>query len=116
MGKVGRAATSATRKGNGPGWGGAANPRRDIPSIQNAPQFQPGVSGNPSGVIGERKARMQLRAYEVLEAAMESADERTAVFAADKALDRIEGKPAQEQKHSGDMNFTIVTGVPRADD
>lgn len=85
------------RRGNGAGYGGPANGAgHGAASIMTAPQFQPGASGNPGGVLGERKARMQAKAYDVLEAAMDDPDARVRVTAADKALDRIEGKPTQK--------------------
>ena len=117
MGKPGRPPTSGTRHGNGKGWGGEAKGASAAPeSIQTAPAFQPGVSGNPMGLLGERKARMQAKAYDVLEAAMDDPDNRVAVMAADKALDRIEGKPTQKVVTPDSGPEWFIAGVVEAED
>lgn len=105
------------RKGNGKGWGGEAKGAgSDNATVQTAPQFQPGMSGNPSGLLGERKARMQAKAYDVLEAAMDDPDNRVAVMAADKALDRIEGKPTQKVVTPDTGPEWFIAGVVEAED
>ena len=117
MGKTGRAPTSGTRRGNGAGWGGPAkgsDPERK-PDIMTHPPFEAGAPG-PAGTIGERKARMQLKAYEVLETAMEDPDMRVAVTAADKALDRIEGRPMQKIVTPETGPDWFIAGVVEAED
>ena len=112
-----RHSNAQTRHGNGKGWGGPAKGASTAPeSIQTAPQFAPGVSGSPGGVLGERKARMQAKAYDVLEAAMDDPDNRVAVMAADKALDRIEGKPTQKVVTPDSGPEWFIAGVVEAED
>ena len=54
--------TKTTRIGNGAGYGGDA---RTEPRGERAPLFQPGQSGNPAGVPGDRAALRLARAEAV---------------------------------------------------
>ncbi len=92
-----RPATSGTRRGNGAGWGG---PAKGIPaSADTASKFEP---GNKAALpAGERASVMQrtratrdamIAVYERI-AADETAPPMAQITAADKWLDRHEGKP-----------------------
>lgn len=100
----------------GAGWGGPAKGASTAPaSIQTAPPVGPET--NPSGLMGDRKAQRRERAMAILDAAMEEGDSwQVRVMAADKMLDRIEGKPTQKivTPESGPEWF--IAGVPEAED
>lgn len=85
------ARSSTTRVGNGEGWGGPANGA-------STSRFQPGESGG--GHLPENRAKAASRAEEMRDvlygiATNKKAHAMVRVNAADKLLDRIEGKAPQ---------------------
>lgn len=103
----------------GAGWGGAARPGVVRETIQTNPQFsathQPAPGPTP---WRERKNELSEKAMGVWEGVIDDPRElaQNRIVAAEKIMNRVEGMPKQVQEHTGDMAFTIVTGVPRADD
>lgn len=85
------------------------------------PNWVKGVSGNPKGrapMTGEIAEVMEL-AYQHAPSAfrrmlelMKSTDERVALAAAEKVLDRACGKPAQAIEHSGEVAHRYVAEIP----
>jgi len=115
MGKPGRPATSGTRRGNGAGWGGPAKgsgPRAD--SIATAEPFA-GQPGPGQGNWGEWKATRRVKAYNVLDRAMDDPDMRVAVTAADKMLDRLDGKTVQMVVTPDATQSWFIEGVVEAE-
>jgi hypothetical protein len=118
--------TSATRpKGNGPGYGGPAKgARRGNGREAFTPEAQPLPDAKRAGheVAAEIRARIAAKKDAILDAQLARA---TAVMhpaghaAAVDLLNRIM-PPESKQTIAGDpdapMAFTIVTGVPRAED
>ena len=118
--------TRGTRKGNGPGWGGAAKGESALPATRT---FAPDNAGNPdaggSGG-GSRPTFKSLAKAERIDRlkemqwalAHEAEQEAVRLAAMDKLLDREEGKAAQHTIMTGAAGgpLIVVTGVPRADD
>ena len=107
----------------GPGWGGPAGHQKSgLASIATQPEWEKGKAVNPGAVPGPRALHRQQQAEVVLDRLVSVALGEmpqvmpVEVMAQKEFLNRVHGMPTQEQKHTGDMNFTIVTGVPRADD
>lgn len=117
--------TSGTRRGNGPGkgpaggigWGGAAKG-------EGGPPGGPGT-GRPKGVKdGEgKKARARaaleeaapLAVQTVIDLAKDKADPR-ALAAAFGILNRVGLHEKAGVEHSGEVGFTVVSGVERDED
>jgi hypothetical protein len=98
---------------SGPGYGGARKGEG-----ANSPRH-PLLAGNmPRTGWRERKAELGEKAMQLWEDVLDDPDEPTnnKIVAAEKIMDRVDGKPKQVQEHQGDLSFTIVTGVPRAND
>ena len=117
--------TSTTRpKGNGagkgPGYGPGAGPSAPLFTADNQPAPEAKSAGKE--VAAEIKAQIAARRGEILEAqftrALDTAHPQGHAAAKD-LLDRI-APPETKQTVSGDADaplaFTIVTGVPRAED
>lgn len=107
----------------GPGWGGPAQGAGNgSEGSLSAPQWTAGQVVNPGGIPGPKALHRQQQAEVVLDrlhnVAMGMLPDvmPVEVMAQKEFLNRVHGMPTQEQKHTGDMNFTIVTGVPRAND
>jgi hypothetical protein len=118
--------TSATRpKGNGPGYGGPAKgARRGNGRDGFTSEAQPSPDAKRAGheVAAEIKARIAARKDAILDAQLARATDvlhPAGHAAAVDLLNRI-APPESKQTISGDpdapMAFTIVTGVPRAED
>jgi hypothetical protein len=118
--------TSATRpKGNGPGYGGPAKgARRGNGRDGFTSEAQPSPDAKRAGheVAAEIKARIAARKDAILDAQLARATDvlhPAGHAAAVDLLNRI-APPDSKQTISGDpdapMAFTIVTGVPRAED
>ena len=118
--------TCATRpKGNGPGYGGPAKgARRGDGRAAFTPDAQPLPEAKRAGheVAAEIKARIAAHKDAILAAQLERATDvahPAGHAAAVDLLNRI-APPETKQTISGDpnapMTFTIVTGVPRAED
>jgi hypothetical protein len=118
--------TSATRpKGNGPGYGGPAKgARRGNGRDGFTSEAQPSPDTKRAGheVAAEIKARIAARKDAILDAQLARATDvlhPAGHAAAVDLLNRI-APPESKQTISGDpdapMAFTIVTGVPRAED
>lgn len=118
--------TSATRpKGNGPGWGGPAKgARRGDGRAAYTADTQPSPDAKRAGheVAAEIRAKIAARKDEILEAQLARATDEhnpSGHAAAVDLLNRIM-PPESKQTVSGDADaplaFTIVTGVPRAED
>src|SRR5690242_14257348 len=79
--------------------------RRSLPQGMREKMWQPGKSGNPGGRTIEYKECVRMakeaspRAMQRLIELMESSDERVAIMAADKIMERAWGKP-KEQPHA----------------
>ena len=118
--------TSATRpKGNGPGYGGPAKGvRRGDGREAYTADTQPSPDAKRAGheVAAEIRAKIAARKDEILEAQLARATDEhnpSGHAAAVDLLNRIM-PPESKQTVSGDADaplaFTIVTGVPRAED
>ena len=118
--------TSATRpKGNGPGYGGPAKgARRGNGREAYTADTQPSPDAKRAGheVAAEIRAKIAARKDEILEAQLARATDKhnpSGHAAAVDLLNRIM-PPESKQTVSGDADaplaFTIVTGVPRAED
>ena len=117
--------TSATRKGNGPGSGGPAKgARRGNGREAYTVDTQPSPDAKRAGheVAAEIRAKIAARKDEILEAQLARATDEhnpSGHAAAVDLLNRIM-PPESKQTVSGDADaplaFTIVTGVPRAED
>ena len=118
--------TSATRpKGNGPGYGGPAKgARRGNGREAYTADTQPSPDAKRAGheVAAEIRAKIAARKDEILEAQLARATDEhnpSGHAAAVDLLNRIM-PPESKQTVSGDADaplaFTIVTGVPRAED
>ncbi len=118
--------TSATRpKGNGPGHGGPAKgARRGNGREAFTPEAQPAPDAKRAGheVAAEIKARIAAHKDAILGAQLERATDVShpaGHAAAVDLLNRI-APPESKQTIAGDADaplaFTIVTGVPRAED
>ena len=102
---------------SGPGYGGPSRGASSAPaSIQTAPTFDGSPVVKSSWRL--RKDALGEKAMSVWEGVLDNPGETTTnrIVAAEKIMDRVDGKPKQTQEHTGDMAFTIVTGVPRAAD
>jgi hypothetical protein len=91
----------------------AERPKKAVPPALTKHAFRPGQSGNPGGrtpLFGECQAiarEASPRAIERLVELVESADERVALMAADKVLERAWGKPkVHEEDESPFKNMT----------
>lgn len=108
----------------GPGWGGPAQGAHpnSPPSLATGPKWQPGAVVNPGGVRGERANAREAQAEQVLDRLYSSAMglerglQPVEVMAQREFLNRVKGMPKQTQEQTGDVTYTIVTGVPRARD
>jgi len=118
--------TSATRpKGNGPGYGGPdKGVRRGDGRAAYTTDTQPSPDAKRAGheVAAEIRAKIAARKDEILEAQLARATDEhnpSGHAAAVDLLNRIM-PPESKQTVSGDADaplaFTIVTGVPRAED
>lgn len=117
--------TSATRKGNGPGYGGPAKGvRRGNGREAFTPEAQPSPDAKRAGheVAAEIRARIAAHKDAILDAQLARAKDAlnpSGHAAAVDLLNRIM-PPESKQTVSGDADaplaFTIVTGVPRAED
>ena len=118
--------TSATRpKGNGPGYGGPAKGvRRGDGREAFTPEAQPSPDAKRAGheVAAEIRARIAAHKDAILDAQLARATDAqnpSGHAAAVDLLNRIM-PPESKQTVSGDADaplaFTIVTGVPRAED
>ena len=116
--KLKRPPTSGTRKGNGSGWGGparGAEPRAE--TIQTRAPFD-GTTGHEygEGHLGARKAARQAKAMDILDRAMDEGDTwQVRIMAADKMLDRIEGKPVQKVVTPDSAPSWFIQGEPEAE-
>jgi hypothetical protein len=117
--------TSATRKGNGPGYGGPAKgARRGNGREAYTADTQPSPDAKRAGheVAAEIRARIAAQKDAILDAQLARATDAlnpSGHAAAVDLLNRIM-PPESKQTVSGDADaplaFTIVTGVPRAED
>jgi hypothetical protein len=117
--------TSATRKGNGPGYGGPAKgARRGNGREAYTADTQPSPDAKRAGheVAAEIRAKIAARKDEILEAQLARATDETNPSGHAAAVDLLNRimPPESKQTVSGDADaplaFTIVTGVPRAED
>jgi len=115
--------TRATRKGNGPGWGGAAKGASTAAKAEIAPPFVPGDQGGPGpaetakSMARAERNELMLDVYE--EIAFSRVEPPMArIAAAEKWQDRVIGKVPQRAEMTGKDGapLIVVTGVPRADD
>ena len=118
--------TSATRpKGNGPGYGGPAKgARRGNGREAYTADTQPSPDAKRAGhdVAAEIRARIAAHKDAILDAQLARATDETNPSGHAAAVDLLNRimPPESKQTISGDpdapMAFTIVTGVPRAED
>jgi hypothetical protein len=117
--------TSATRKGNGPGYGGPAKGARrgnGRDGFTSEAQPQPEAKRAGHEVAAEIRARIAKEKDAILDAQLARATDVShpaGHAAAVDLLNRI-APPESKQTIAGDpdapLGFTIVTGVPRAED
>jgi len=104
----------------GPGWGGpargASKSRIDAGPAGDAIRA---MARDPAVIADKEQAAEQMRNV-LYGLALGAENEHARITAADKLLDRLEGKPlARNDLTSGGekvATFTIVTGVPRSDE
>lgn len=124
-----RAPTRATRKGNGPGWGGPAKGAGSSEAAQ--PPFAPGVAGAGASLPGaagggkkptpatiDRDAEAEKSFAKLVEIRDGAETMQLQGWAAEKIIYIVEGTPKQRTELSGKDGgaLMVVTGVPRADD
>lgn len=104
--------------GKGPGWGGPAK-GAGTRYVKGEVQPLQGQGRTPAVLADKAVAAEQMRQV-LYGIALEGENDHARIAAADKLLDRLEGKPlARSDLTSGGdkvTTFTIVTGVPRSDE
>ena len=112
------------RIGNGPGWGGPAKGAGSSTKDRRRPAGEPGPGGghkNPARAAIEAKKLADAERYKrvISEIALDpEVRPETRVIAADKMLDRIEGKPVQRNQNEnsgpGGAPMTVVVDDRRS--
>ena len=103
----------------GAGWGGPAKGASTSRIKPGDPDGIAAMSRNPAVMADKAEAAEQMRNV-LYGIALDGENEHARIAAADRLLDRLEGKPlARNDLTSGGekvATFTIVTGVPRSDE
>ena len=105
-----RPPTSGTRKGNGPGWGGAA--KGAPPQAKMAPAFEAGnqaAAGYHDMSRSQRLAALDERKWQI--AMGEVMVEQVAMKALESYENRHLGTPVAKQEHSGPDGAAIPTSL-----
>lgn len=107
------ARSSTTRRGNGAGYGGPAN---GASTSRLAPAGDPESDRiramvHDAGVIAHKEAVAEQMRRVLLDVALAGEAETARINAADKLLDRLEGKALAKQQISGEDGAALVINV-----